>query len=151
MVSSGTGIFNGTPLLRHRGILETKDLVAVIQALPADMSELNRLDRILKTDKNNFEALRELGARLRKRLRAAGLYQSSNEFYDRAITRDQARKNPVLREALLLDMGLNFLELREAKQAILTFERCLKEFSNSENRPRFIRELARARELLAGR
>jgi thioredoxin-like negative regulator of GroEL len=135
----------GTELLRHRGILEAEDLEAVIQALPGDISEFNRLDRVLQKDKNNFEALQEMGVRLR----TIGLYQTSNEFYDRAVKRDTAKNNPALKEAILLEMGLNFLDLREGKQAVSMFERCLKEFPNSKNRPRFTQELTRARQLLA--
>ena len=135
----------GTELLRHRGILEAEDLAAVIEALPVDMSELNRLDRILQKDKNNFEALQGTASRLR----AAGLYQSSNEFYRKAINRNEAKRNPALREVILLETGLNFLDLGDGKQAVPIFERCLKEFPNSENRSRFERELARAKQLLS--
>jgi thioredoxin-related protein len=136
----------GTELLRHRGIIEAEDLAAVIEALPADMSELNRLDRILQKDKNNFVALQGMGSRLR----AAGLYQSSNEFYKKAVNRDEAKKNPALREAILIEIGHNFLDLREGKEAVSVFERCLKEFPKSENRPKFTLDLARARQLLSG-
>lgn len=136
----------GTELLRHRGIIEAEDLAAVIEALPSDMSELNRLDSILQKDKNNFDALQGMGSRLR----AAGLYQSSNEFYKKAVNRNEAKKNPGLREAILLEMGHNFLDLREGKEAVSVFERCLKEFPKSENRPKFTLELARARQLLSG-
>jgi hypothetical protein len=47
-------------------------------------------------------------------------------------------------------MGLNVLELGDGKQAVSIFERCLKEFPNSQNRSRFEQELARARQLLSG-
>jgi thioredoxin-like negative regulator of GroEL len=135
----------GTELLRHRGILEVEVLTAVIEALPADVSELNRLDRVLQKDRNNFEALQEMASRLR----SGGLYQMSTQFYDRAIKTDKARKSPTLREAILLEIGLNFLDLRDGKQAVAVFERCLKEFPKSENRLRLTEELARARRLLS--
>jgi thioredoxin-like negative regulator of GroEL len=135
----------GTALLRHRGIIEAEDLAAVIQALPADVSEFNRLDRVLQKDKNNFEALRSIASQLR----VAGLYQTSNDFYERALSRNEAKKNAALREAILLEMGLNLLELGDGKQAVSIFERCLKEFPNSQNRSRFEQELARARQLLS--
>src|SRR3990172_9517741 len=44
----------GTPLLYHRGFLEAEDLTKVADAMPP-LSEINRLDRILKEDKNHFE------------------------------------------------------------------------------------------------
>ena len=135
----------GTELLRHRGIIEAEDLAAIIEALPADVSEFNRLDGVLQKDKNNFDALQGMGSRLR----AAGLYQSSNEFYRKAVNRNEAKKNAAMREAILLEMGLNFLDLRDGKEAAAIFERCLKEFPNSGNRPRFTLELDRARQLLS--
>ncbi|HYR88760.1 MAG TPA: thioredoxin family protein [Terriglobia bacterium] len=135
----------GTELLRHRGIIGAEDLAAVIEALPADISEFNRLDGILQKDKKNFAALQDMASRLR----AAGLYESSNGFYTRAVNMNEARKNPALREAILLDMGLNFLDMQDGKQAAAVFERCLKEFPNSDNRARFTLELARARRLLS--
>lgn len=135
----------GTELLRHRGIIEADDLAAVIEALPSDVSEFNRLDDILRKDKNNFSLLQGMASRLR----VAGLYQSSNEFYRKAADRNEAKKNSALREALLLEMGLNFLDLRDGKQAAAVFERCLKEFPTSQNRQRFMSELARARQLLS--
>ena len=136
----------GTEVLRHRGIIEAEDLAAVLDVLPADMSELNRLDHILQTDKNNFDALQGMGSRLR----SAGLYLSSNAFYKKAVNTNQAKKNPALREAMLLEMGHNFLDLRNGKEAASLFERCLKEFPKSENRPKFTSDLARARQLLSG-
>ena len=135
----------GTELLRHRGIIEADDLASVIEALPSDVSEFNRLDDILRKDKNNFSALQGMASRLR----AASLYQASNEFYRKAVDRNEAKRNSVLREAILLQMGLNFLDLRDGKQAAAIFERCLKEFPKSENRQRFMSELARARQLLS--
>jgi len=133
----------GTEFVRHRGIIEADDLAAVIDALPSNVSEFNRLDNILHEDKNNFSALRDMAAKLR----TAGLYQSSNEFYRKAGTRNEAKKDPVQREAILLGMGLNFIDLREGKEAAAIFERCLKEFPKSDNRDRYTTELVRARQI----
>ena len=133
----------GTELVRHRGVIEADDLAAVIDALPSNVSEFNRLDNILHEDKNNFAALRDMASKLR----SAGLYQSSNDFYRKAGNRNEAKKDPVQREAILLGLGLNFLDLHEGKEAAAIFERCLKEFPKSENRERYTAELARARQL----
>jgi thioredoxin-like negative regulator of GroEL len=135
----------GTEMLRHRGIIEAEDLAAVIEAFPGDVSEFNRFDAILREDKNNLAALQGMASRLRE----AGLYQSSNEFYRKTVDRNEAKKNPALKEAILLEMGLNFLDLRDGKEAATVFERCLKEFPKSENRQRFMDELARARQLMS--
>ena len=132
----------GTELVRHRGIIEADDLAAVIDALPANVSEFNRLDGILHEDKNNFAALQGMASRLRD----AGFYQSSNDFFRKAANRNEAKKDASARESILLGMGLNFLDLRDGKQAVQIFERCLKEFPKSENRQRFMQELDRARQ-----
>ena len=133
----------GTELIRHRGIIEADDLAAVIDALPSNVFDFNRLDSILHEDKNNFAALRDMASKLR----AAGLYQSSNDFYRKAGNRNEAKKDPAQREAILLGMGLNFIDLHEGKEAASIFERCLKEFPKSDNRERYTAELARARKL----
>jgi len=133
----------GTELVRHRGIIEADDLAAVIDALPTNVSEFNRLDRILHEDKNNFTALRDMAAKLR----AAGLYQSSNDFYRKAASRNEARKDPAQREAIQLGMGMNFLDLHDGKEATSLFERCLKEFPKSDNHETCTNALARARQL----
>jgi hypothetical protein len=44
-------------------------------------------------------------------------------------------------------MGLNFIDLREGKEAAVIFERCLKEFPRSDHRDRYTTELARARQM----
>jgi thioredoxin-related protein len=133
----------GTELIRHRGIIEADDLAAVIDALPSNVSEFNRLDSILHEDKNNFAAIRDMASKLR----AAGLYQSSNDFYRKAGNRNEAKKDPAQREPILFGMGLNFIDLHEGKEAAAIFERCLKEFPKSENRERYTAELTRARQL----
>jgi thioredoxin-like negative regulator of GroEL len=129
---------NGTELMHHRGILNAEDLTALIKALPADVSDLNRLDRVLQEDKNNLESLVAMG----RELRATGFLESSNRYYGRAVEQKAAQNDPGKRELILLEMGLNFLELKEAKQAAQAFERCLKEFPESANKPNFLLNLA---------
>lgn len=130
----------GTELLRHRGFLEAEDLTAVLRALPADLSEINRLDRILREDPNRFESLRAMG----RQLRAAGFFGSSNGFYEKALQREEAKKDSAQREAILLEMGLNSLELHDGKQAAATFEKGLKEFPQSERRADLLLGLGQA-------
>lgn len=131
---------NGTELMHHRGILDAEELTAVIKALPADVSEINRLDRILQENRNQLESLMAMG----RALRAAGFLQTSNEYYARAAAQNESKQDPGKREFILTEMGLNFLELKEAKQAAATFETCLKEFPQSPNRPDFLLNLANA-------
>jgi thioredoxin-like negative regulator of GroEL len=131
---------NGTELMHHRGILSAEELTAVVKAMPADVSELNRLDRALQEDKNHFESL----VAMARALRAAGFASASNEYYARALKHKDAKNYPGEREGVLLEMGLNFLELQDAKQAAQIFEACLKEFPQSPNRPDFLLNLANA-------
>ncbi|MFL6335054.1 MAG: thioredoxin family protein [Pyrinomonadaceae bacterium] len=131
---------NGTELMHHRGILNAEELAAVVRAMPADVSELNRLDRALQENKNNFESLVAMG----RGLRAAGFASTSNDYYARAVKHDDAKNYPKEREGALLEMGLNFLELQDPKQAAQIFEACLKEFPQSSNRPDYLLNLANA-------
>jgi tetratricopeptide (TPR) repeat protein len=130
----------GTELMHHLGILGAEDLTALIKALPADVSEINRLDRVLQENKNHFESLVAMG----RELRAMGFFMASNEYYGRAIKQNDAKSDPGKRELILLEMGLNFLELNEAKKAAQSFERCLEEFPQSSNKPNFLLNLAHA-------
>jgi len=134
----------GTELLHHRGLLGAGELAAVIRALPADVSDFNRWDRVLQKDSGNVDALENMASRLR----AAGLYQSSNEFYEKAVKLDSVKKNSALRQALLREMGLNFLDLRDGKKAASIFERCIKESPNTRERPIFLLGLGRAYALI---
>jgi len=119
----------GTELLHHRGILGAEDLSAIIQALPSDVSQINRVDRVLQKDRGNVEALNSMAARLRE----ANLFPVSNQFYEKALKSDGAKKNPNLKETILRQMGLNFLDLQDGKGAASSFERCLKEFPNGDS------------------
>jgi len=116
----------------------------LIRALPADVSDFNRWDRVLQKDSGNVDALENMASRLR----AAGLYQSSNEFYEKAVKLDSVKKNSALRQALLGEMGLNFLDLRDGKKAASIFERCIKESPNTRERPIFLLGLGRAYALI---
>ena len=130
----------GTELLHHRGMLEAEDMTAVINAFPADLSEINRLDRALQEDKNHFASLRDMGQRLRE----IGFYESSNGFYNKALKHNDAKKDAAQREVILYSMALNSLALRDGRSAASALERCLKEFSESARKPDFLLALGRA-------
>jgi thioredoxin-like negative regulator of GroEL len=129
----------GMPLLYHRGFLEAEDLTKVVEAMP-DVAEINRLDRILQEDRNDFNAL----LRMAETLRAAAFYETSSTYYDRALKRDEAKKDAARRETLLAAMGNNWLELEHGKNAAPIFERCVKEFPQSDRRPDYLLSLGRA-------
>ncbi len=66
------------------------------------------------TDTGNFDALGDLAARVRE----ANLFQVSNEFYEKALKTDRAKKNPIVREAILRVIGVtcNVVRLDEPVQ-----------------------------------
>lgn len=117
----------GGEILRHTGYLNGQLLTELLHSLPADVSEFNRLDQILLQNKNDFHALQQMGAKLR----ASGLFLTSNDYYGKALDTKEAKADPNERGAILSEMGANSLELRDGKQAADTFEKCLKEFPNS--------------------
>jgi thioredoxin-like negative regulator of GroEL len=131
---------HGTKLMHHQGILNARDLIAVIKALPPDVSQLNRFDQLLQEDKNHFESLFGMA----RELRAAGFFESSNKYFTRALKHQDAKRDSGKREVILMKLGLNFLELQDDRQAMQTFEKCLKEFPASRNRPDFLLNLARS-------
>src|SRR5947209_3471350 len=86
----------GGEFIRHRGFLDVKPFVALMRALPSDVTESNAYSKILTQDKNNFEALRNMAMHLYD----ASLFLSSNEYYARALQRTQAKVNPAAKESL---------------------------------------------------
>jgi thioredoxin-like negative regulator of GroEL len=130
----------GGELFRYRGFIDAKPLAELMRSLPADVSEFNRLNKILAHDKNNFEALEIMG----KNLRTAGLFLASNDYYGRALQRSEAKANPSTREAILTEMGLNSLEVKDGKRAADAFEKCLKEFPGSQRKTDWTLGLGRA-------
>ena len=130
----------GTQLLYHHGFLEAEDLAAVINAMPSDVSTLNRLDRILQEDKDHFETLRDMG----RALRASGFFDSSNAYYSKALQQRQAKKDAAQREPILYEMAMNSLELKDGKSAAESLEKCLKDFPKSARRPETLFSLGKA-------
>lgn len=116
----------GSELFRHTGYLDDHLLTELLRSLPLDMTEFNRLDQILSENKNDFETLKKMGAKLR----AAGLFLSSNDYYGRALDTKEAKVAPAERGPILATMGANSLQLKDGKQAADTFEKCLKEAPN---------------------
>jgi thioredoxin-related protein len=124
----------GTKLFYHRGILEKENLVMVLKALPKNVSEINRLDRGLQEDTNDAESLMAMGAEMRK----TGFYESSSDYYTRALKQNALKKDAAKRDAALFEMGKNALQLQNGKVASETFEKCLKEFPKSANRATYL-------------
>jgi outer membrane protein assembly factor BamD (BamD/ComL family) len=125
--------------VHHRGFLEAEDLAKVVEAIPP-LAEINQLDRDLQTDKDNFGNLFAMA----RTLRAAGFYEASNGYYDRASRQKAARADAARRETILFDMAMNTLELQDGKQAATRLEKTLKEFPKSPRKPEMLVALGRA-------
>lgn len=130
----------GNELFRNRGYMGAKTLLALVEALPGDVTEFNRLNKVLAVDKNNFEALEAMG----KSLSAAGLFRAGSEYYGKAVQKQEAKLNPKKRETILNEIGLNFLEVQDGKLAAESFEKCLKEFPDSPKRVEWTLNLGQA-------
>ena len=130
----------GDELIRHRGFLDVKPFVELMHALPLDVTEFNTFSKILTQDKNNFEALHSMG----KHMHDAALFLASNDYYGRALQRNEAKANPATREAIMTAMALNSLEVKDGSGAAETLEKCLKEFPKSDHRTEWTLELGRA-------
>jgi thioredoxin-like negative regulator of GroEL len=129
----------GTPLLNHHGYLSAGDLARVVEALPS-IAGINALDRTLQENKNDAAALLAMA----RTLRAAGFYESSTLYYRRASASEAVKTDAATVEAVLYDMALNHLALRDGKQAAGVLEKCLKDFRHSARRPEILLALGRA-------
>jgi tetratricopeptide (TPR) repeat protein len=134
----------GGEIFRRTGYLNGPLLTELLHSLPADISEFNRLDEILVQNKDDFNALQGMGAKLR----AAGLFLASNDYYERALGTKEVKTDPNEHGAILGEMGANSLELRDGKQAADTFEKGLKEFPNSPQAAAWMLGLGNAYALL---
>ncbi len=130
----------GTVLLAHQGMLDAAGMTNIVNAFPTDMAEINRIDRILQEDEDHFPAL----VGMAQKLRETGFYDTSNEFFERALRHDQGKQKTVEREVILYSMGLNSLVLQDGRASVSSLERCLKEFPASGRKPAIMLALGRA-------
>jgi thioredoxin-related protein len=130
----------GGEFTRYRGFLDVKPFVDVMRALPSDVSEFNSFSKTLTQDKNNFEALQGLA----KHLHEASLFLASNEYYERALQRSEAKASPSAKETIMTEMALNSLHLKDGAGAAQALEKCLKEFPNSDRKTEWTLNLGRA-------
>ena len=65
----------GRELFRYSGFIGAPALSALLRSLPHDVSDFNRLSKVLDRNRNTLSALNAMGSQLR----AAGLYLASNQ------------------------------------------------------------------------
>ena len=133
----------GRELFRYAGFIGAPALSALLRSLPQDMSEFNRLSRVLDQKHNALNALGAMGSRLR----TVGLYLASNEYYQRALQHGDPKPDAPTREAILTEVGLNYLDVNNGHLGAQTFEKCLREFPQSQRTAEWTRNLSRARAL----
>jgi thioredoxin-like negative regulator of GroEL len=132
----------GTPLVHSRGLLEAEDLAQIIEAMPP-LSTINRLDRTLQQKKDDFPSLVAMG----RELRAAGFWEASNTYYERALKHRTIRSDASAREWVRYDVALNWLELQDGRKAAAVLQQWLKDFPASARKPDALAALDRARAL----
>jgi tetratricopeptide (TPR) repeat protein len=112
--------------------------VQLLDALPADISSINRFSTALAAKKDDFAALTGMG----RELRAAGFYRSSSEYYERALRTHEGRGDA--RVEALLALERNALELRLFVDVQRWCESALREIGGRPEEPDVRLDLGRA-------
>jgi hypothetical protein len=103
----------GRELFRYLGALPADRLRQLLDALPADISAINRYSGTLAAKKDDFPAL--IG--LARELRAVGFYRTSSDYCERALRTKDGRRPGEARDELLLIRARNAEDLDRARQA----------------------------------
>lgn len=130
---------HGMPLVFHRGYLGAGDLASVVSAIPP-IGGINALDLRLRKDRNNFADLLAMA----RALRTAGFFEAGIAYYDRAFRHDGARGNAAVRQAILYETALSWIELKDGGRAAALLEKSLKERPASTADPEVLLALGRA-------
>jgi thiol-disulfide isomerase/thioredoxin len=132
----------GTPLLHSRGFLEAEDLAKIVEAMPP-LDRINDLDRALQANKNDATSLVAMATEMR----AAGFWEASNSFYERASKQRAVKGDAAARESVQYEMALNWLELQDGRKAATILTKWLKDFPNGARKADVQAALLRARAL----
>ena len=103
----------GRELFRYLGALPADRLRQLLDALPADISAINRYSGTLAAKKDDLPAL--IG--LARELRAVGFYRTSSDYCERALRTKDGRRPGEARDELLLIRARNAEDLERARQA----------------------------------
>jgi thioredoxin-like negative regulator of GroEL len=132
----------GTPLLHSRGFLEAEDLAKIVEAMPP-LDRINALDRALQANKNDATSL----VAMAREMRAAGFWEASNSFYERASKQRAVKSDAAARESVQYEMALNWLELQDGRKAAAILTKWLKDFPDGARKADVQAALLRARAL----
>ena len=101
----------GRELFRYLGALPADRLRQLLEALPADISVINRHSAVLAEKKDDFSALSGMA----RELRAAGFYRSSTDYCERALKTKAGRRDGDARTELLTIRSSNAQDLERAR------------------------------------
>ncbi len=130
----------GRELFRYDGALPLERMLQLLDAIPGDVTPINRLSAVLSARKDDFEALSGMG----RELRAAGFYRTSSDYYQRALRTRQGRRPGAARAALLIGLERNALALRLFADAVRLCEGALREVRGGPEEPGVRLDLGRS-------
>ncbi|MBW8869109.1 MAG: hypothetical protein JF610_17560, partial [Acidobacteria bacterium] len=131
----------GRELFRYDGTLPLDRMVQLLDALPADVTAINRWSAALTAKPDDFEALAVIGGELR----GLGFYRSSSDYYAHALRTKEGRRHGASRGAVLVGLQRNALELRLSADAVRYGEAALRELAGQPEEAEVRRDLERAR------
>jgi thioredoxin-like negative regulator of GroEL len=132
----------GRELFRYQGTLPLERMIQLLEALPADVTTINRHSAALTAKKDDFAALSGMA----RELRAAGFYRTGNEYCERALRTREGRHAGDARVELLIARERNALELRHYADAARFCQDALDEIAGRPEETEVRRDLARALE-----
>jgi thioredoxin len=130
----------GRELFRYAGALPLDRMVQLLDALPADVTSINRLSAALAAKKDDFAASSGLG----QELRTIGFYRTSSDYYERALRTREGRRGGDARAGLLVGLERNALDLRLFADAARLCEDALRELAGRPQEPDVRVDLGRA-------
>jgi tetratricopeptide (TPR) repeat protein len=101
------------------------------------MNRMNAFDQALTANRNDLNALYGFA----EEARGSKLYRLSNATYDHVL---KMEKSPQKKELVFAAQGLNYIALKDPKNAVLAFEKCLDANPGSSHKPLCMTGLGKA-------
>ena len=111
----------GRELTRRIGYQPVAQLAPLMKAYPPDFSGMNRWMYMLEEDEDSTEGLSGLAEFYRR----IGICDLSNTYFKKALKTEGAKQDSLVKENLYLGMGLNYMKMKDFKNAQKTFEKCV--------------------------
>jgi thioredoxin-like negative regulator of GroEL len=130
----------GRELFRYSGALPLDRMGQLLDALPPDVTSINRLSAALAANKDDFEALRSMG----RELRALSFYRTSSVYFERALRAREGRRSGIARTEALVGLERNAIDLRLFADAARLCEKALPELTGRPEEAEVRVDLGRA-------